>query len=62
MASNILTANDVQNSFDIVNGQLEEAMAICNAMEVLFALERAPVHQDSHPSYNIRTGGGYAHI
>ena len=54
-------ANEVQNAFDVVNCQLEAAMAICNAVEILTALDRTPEHQDAHPSHNIRTGGGYAH-
>lgn len=39
---------------------LDIIAALADALEVLTALERTPVHQDTHPSHNIRTGGGYA--
>lgn len=53
--------NEVQNTFDVINSQLEAVTAICNAVEILTSLERSPEHQDTHPSHNIRTGAGYAH-
>ena len=49
---------DIINGYDFVNEQLKAAAAICHAAEVLCALERAPEHQDTHPSHNIRTGSG----
>ena len=53
--------DDLQNQFELAKEQIEAATAILDAASVLCALERSPVHQDSHPSRNIRTGGGYAH-
>lgn len=44
----------------VVDGNLEIIAALADALEVLTALERTPEHQDTHPSHNIRTGGGYA--
>jgi hypothetical protein len=54
-------AAEIQNLYDVAEGQLEAAGAICNAVKILTALERAPEHHDTHPSHNIRTGTGYAH-
>lgn len=61
MAANKCTPNDVQNACGVVFEQLQAALAICDAIEILAALERAPEHQDCHPSHDIKTGGGYAH-
>ena len=52
---------DIQNQFEVAKEQIEAAGAILDAASVLCALERSPVHQDTHSSHNIRTGGGYAH-
>ena len=41
--------------------QIKAAMAIIDAARILSALERAPEHHDTHPSHNIKTGGGFAH-
>jgi hypothetical protein len=40
---------------------LENISALADAIKVLTALERSPVHQDTHPGHDIKTGGGYAH-
>ena len=61
LKNNESVCEDIQNQFEIANEQIEAAGAILNAASVLCALERSPVHQDTHPSHNIRTGGGYAH-
>ena len=53
--------DDLQNQFELAKEQIEAATAILDAASVLCALERSPVHHDTHPSHNIRTGGGYAH-
>ena len=52
---------DLQNQFEVAKEQIDAATAILDAASVLCALERSPVHHDTHPSHNIRTGGGYAH-
>lgn len=54
------TINEIEDLFRPAYEQCEAACAIIDAVNVLSALERAPVHQDTHPSHNIRTGGGYA--
>ena len=53
--------DDLQNQFELAKEQIEAATAILDAASVLCALERSPVHHDTHLSHNIRTGGGYAH-
>ena len=50
-----------ENRYKFAESQTEAALAILDAVCVLCELERAPEHQDSHPSHNIRTGGGFAH-
>lgn len=52
---------EVENLYGVVAEELKSAAAILDAAEVLSALERAPEHHDTHPSHNIKTGGGYAH-
>ena len=54
-------ASNVQELFDQAREGFETVEAILDVAAVLTALERAPVHQDTHPSHDIRTGGGYAH-
>lgn len=53
--------SEIQGGYEMADGQLKAAAALIDAAAVLCALERAPVHQDTHPSHDIRTGGGYAH-
>lgn len=55
------TTEELEDLFSIAYSGLESVKATLDAAEVLTALERAPVHHDTHPSHNIRTGGGYAH-
>ena len=52
---------DIETRYHFANNQIEAALSIIDAAGVLCELERAPVHQDAHPSANITTGGGYAH-
>ena len=52
---------DVENSILIADSDMKAVLAILNAAEILCALERSPEHHDTHPSHNIKTGGGYAH-
>ncbi|MFT3960505.1 hypothetical protein [Propionivibrio sp.] len=52
---------DVENSVLIADSDMKAVLAILNAAEILCALERSPEHQDTHPSHDIKTGGGYAH-
>lgn len=52
---------EVSDLFETAYDQCKTAAALLDAAEVLSALERAPEHHDTHPSHNIRTGGGYAH-
>lgn len=61
MANEDSISNKVTDYFSVIDEHLEAARAICNAVEVLTALERAPGHHDTHPSHNILTGAGYAH-
>ena len=49
------------NTMGVLDERLKAAEAICDAAAVLCALERAPVHHDTHPGHNIVTGGGVAH-
>lgn len=53
--------SEIEGGYEIAACQLKAAAALLDAAAVLCALERAPVHQDTHPSHDIRTGGGYAH-
>jgi hypothetical protein len=52
--------SDVSDYYELAASQCQGAIALIDAAMVLCALERSPVHQDSHPSFDIRTGGGYA--
>lgn len=58
-ASTIIT--EIENLELVADGQLQAALAIIDAARVLCALERAPEHHDTHPSHDIKTGGGFAH-
>ena len=51
----------LQNTYDVADSELSIASHILDACIVLSALERSPEHYDGHPSYNIKTGGGFAH-
>ena len=53
--------DDIQNQYEVAKEQINAGAAILDAAAVLCSLERSKVYQDSHPSFNIRTGGGYAH-
>jgi hypothetical protein len=55
------TCCDLQNIHDIADSELTVVCHILDACIVLSALERAPEHHDTHPSHNIKTGGGFAH-
>lgn len=52
---------DVESSMLIADSDMKAVFAILNAAEILCALERTPEHYDTHPSHDIKTGGGYAH-
>lgn len=51
---------DVECFTGIAAANLKAIDAMLDAVAVLCALEWAPVHQDSHPGHDVRTGGGYA--
>ena len=55
------TITEIGNIFDVAYQQCEAACAIIDAATVICVLERAPAHQDTHPSHNIITGAGHAH-
>lgn len=52
---------NIQNQYEVAKEQIVAGAAVLDAVAVLCSLERSMVHQDSHPSFNIRIGGGYAH-
>ena len=62
-----MTSRDMDITVEIedlaacADSQVKAAMAIIDAARILSALERAPEHHDTHPSHNIKTGGGFAH-
>lgn len=55
-----LTQCDIEYEKHLAAHSLATIKALAEAVEVLTALERAPIHQDTHPSHDIKTGGGYA--
>jgi hypothetical protein len=55
------TCYDLKNAWDCADSELSVVMHMLDACRVLAALERAPEHHDTHPSHNIKTGGGFAH-
>ena len=61
MAESVAAIEQMQSLFDIAYDGMQTATAIIDAARVLCALERSPEHHDTHPSHNIKTGGGFAH-
>lgn len=54
-------SRDIEDLAACADSQIKAALSIIDAVCVLSALERTPEHHDTHPSHNIKTGGGFAH-